>query len=489
MKFVIAQMEHETNTFSPVPTMWESFGPQGPYIGNQVVKAMSGTRTPIGAFLDLARNENAEIVTPVSGLALPSGPVDTGAYLRFCDLILEEVAKGCQAIFLDLHGAMVVKGGPVDAEGNLLEEIRKIDRNVPIAVSLDLHANVSEQMVKNCSAIAGYRTYPHIDMYETGHLVGSILLRAIREGFTPTMKLQKIPILAQTLKMDTQKGAMSEIVKITSNQEHGDVLAATFFGGFPMADVPDAGMSVVVVTNARPELADSTCKKISDLAWEKRAEFLWEDSPLDESIRKAKQIKNGPVLLIDHADNCCSGGTQDTMDVVKEALEQGLDNIGVGPIRDPEAVNILVKAGIGAKVELKVGGKMNMPSIKQKGDPLMLSGIVKNITDGQYVVTGPQFTGMTMFMGKTVVFETKQAIFVLTEKLQEPLDIGVFTSVGLNPKDKHFLILKSRMYFKPIFHPIAKATIYCNGTGVTSSDWRLFQYEKVNRPIYPLDGY
>ena len=144
MKIVIAQMEHETNTFSPVETPWESFGPDGPYIGNHAYKAMKNTRTPIGAFIDVAEKVNAEIVTPVAGFAYPSGPVAGAAYDQFCDLIIDDVKQGCDLIMLDLHGAMVVNGRTLDGEGTLLAKIRGITPTTPIAISLDLHANITE---------------------------------------------------------------------------------------------------------------------------------------------------------------------------------------------------------------------------------------------------------------------------------------------------------------------------------------------------------
>ena len=487
MKFLIAQMEHETNTFSPVPTPWKSFGPNGPYLGDEVVQAMSGTKTPIGAFIELANKVNADISTPVAGLALPSGPVDLQAYERICDLICSAAKLGCDAIFLDLHGAMVVKNGPLDGEGNLLHRLKDINPEVPIAVSLDLHANVTDLMVNNCDVIAGYKTYPHIDMFETGFLAGSILIDALKGKIKPVMVWKNSPILAHTLKMDTDKGAMREYVGLAKKLETGEVLAASAFGGFPMADIPSAGMSSVVVTNGDKELGASTCNKIMNFAWENRTRFIWRDIPLKTALSKAAKFEKGPVLLIDHSDNCASGGTQDTMDVLKSALDYNLEQIGVGPVRDPEAVKTLIQAGKGNEVSLEIGGKIDMPAIKKKGEPLQLTGFVKNITSGEYIVTGPQFTGMKMFMGNTVLFETDRAEIVITERLQEPWDLGVFTSVGLNPTKKRYLILKSRMYFKPIFSAMATEIIYCDGSGVTSSDWKLFDYKNVRRPIYPLD--
>ena len=487
MKFVIAQMEHETNTFSPVPTPWESFGPNGAYLGAEAYRAMKGTRTPIGAFIDLAEKEKAEIVTPVAGFAYPSGPVDPAAYDRFCDVICDAVAKGCDAIFLDLHGAMVVKGRTGDGEGTLLEKVRAAAPNTPIAVSLDLHANVTETMVANCDVIAGYKTYPHIDMYETGELAGSILLRYLKGEVKPVMVWGNVPILAQTLKMNTDEGAMKDYANAAHQVQRDGALAASAFGGFPMADIPQAGMSTIVITDGDRAAAETARDYILSVAWSQKEGFIWHDEPLEQAISNAKQMSEGPILLLDHPDNCATGATQDTMHVLKEALRQGLSDIAVGPIRDPEAVDILIKAGVGAQVTLPIGGKMDMPAINRKGEPLELTGVVRAITDGEYTITGPQFTGVRAMMGRTVVFATDAAEIVITERLQEPWDRGVFTSVGIDPTRKKYLLLKSRMYFRPVFLPIAKNAVYCDGVGVGSSDWTMFNYEHLRRPIYPLD--
>ena len=191
------------------------------------VVIVAAKRTPIGAFIDLAEKENADIVTPVAGFAYPSGPVDGAAYDRFCDLICDEAAKGCDAIMLDLHGAMVVQDRTMDGEGTLLEKVRTVAPKTPIAVSLDLHANVTDTMVSNATVIAGYKTYPHIDMYETGELAGGILLRAMKGEIKPIMVWGNVPILAQTLKMNTSEGAMKDYAEAAQQAEREGALAAS----------------------------------------------------------------------------------------------------------------------------------------------------------------------------------------------------------------------------------------------------------------------
>jgi microcystin degradation protein MlrC len=242
MRVVIAQMQHETNTFSPVPTPWEAFGKNGPWIGREAFEAAEGTRVPMAAFLDLARKERAQIVTPVAAWANPSGPVDGEAYDRICGLICDAVRAGCDAVFLDLHGAMVVEGRTDDGEGTLLERIRAIAPRTPIAVSLDLHANVTDRMVRNCTVIAGYKTYPHVDGYESGELAGSMLWRHLRGEIAPVMAWGNRPLLAHTLRQNTDEGAMRDFVNAARAAERNGMLAASAFGGFQLADIHDAGV-------------------------------------------------------------------------------------------------------------------------------------------------------------------------------------------------------------------------------------------------------
>ncbi|PWT73697.1 MAG: microcystin degradation protein MlrC [Proteobacteria bacterium] len=345
-------------------------------------------------------------------------------------------------------------------------------------------------MVRNCDAIAGYKTYPHVDGYESGHLAGSIVLRQLKGEVNPVMAWDNVPLLAQTLRQNTDESPMKDCVDAARLAEKNGLLAATAFGGFQMADIPEAGLSVVTVADGDQRAADANCKAILDIAWRNKESFIYRGEPLAQAIARAKVLAEqtgGPILLLDHADNCASGANQDTMYVLREALRQGLSRMAVGPVRDPEAVDTMVRAGVGATVTLKVGGKMDMPAIDTKGQPLELTGTVRAITDGEYTITGPQFQGMRCYMGRTVVLDTGSAEIVVTERNQEPWDRGIFTSVGIDPATKRFLLLKSRMYFRPVFLPIAKGMVFCDAPGVGSSDWTLFQYKKLRRPIYPLD--
>ena len=487
MRLLIAMMKHETNSFSPIATPWQRFVDWGAFHGAEVVKAYRGTAMPIGAYIDLAEAAGAEIVSPIAAEAMPSGTVSAEAYRRLTDPILEAVARGgIDAAMLDLHGAMVAEDTP-DGEGTLLERIRALAPGLPIAVTCDLHANLTEKMVANCTALIGYKTYPHVDMHQVGRQVGRILLDALDGKVKPVMAWGNRPILAQTLRMGTDDEPMKGLVDAARAAERGPILAATVFGGFPLADMPDAGLSAIVVADGDAMAAAETCDRLLDQAWRQKEDFIYRHEPLAEAIGRARKLDGGPVLLLDHADNCGSGGTQDVMTVIAEVLRQDLPDVAVAAVWDPAAVEEMARAGVGSTVTLSLGGKTDMPSIGLAGTPLTVTGKVKLVSDGEWVCRGPMYTGVTVKMGKTAVLQVGSVEIVVVSRHHEPWDLGVFTSVGIDPRTKRYLVLKSRIHYRAGFAPIGTATITCDGDGVTTSNNDLLKFDRLRRPLFPLD--
>jgi len=280
---------------------------------------------------------------------------------------------------------------------------------------------------------------------------------------------------------------MRGLIAMANAAEASGLLDVSVFGGFPLADIPRPGVSVVVVADGDAAEAAAARDRLLAAAWERRADFVYRSEPLEASVARAKGLGEGPIILVDHADNCASGGTQDTMAVIAEAMRQGLDDVAVFAVRDPWAVGEMIAAGVGARVTLPLGGKVAMPAIGRAGEPLEVSGRVRAITDGEFTVTGPMATGTRAHMGRTAVLDTGRIEIVVCERNHEPWDLGCLRSVGIEPTTKRYLMLKSRIHFRAGFAPIAKHIVECDGVGVTSSDYGLFRFEKLIRPTYPLD--
>ena len=491
MRFVMATIQHETNTFSPIVTPLASFAigrPDGvPMSGLEAVNILRGTNKPLSAFIDLAEEERAEIVLAVAAEAAPSGPVSDEAFNKMADDVCDALKKGCDALFLDLHGAMVTESYD-DGEGELLSRVRKIAPELPVAVALDFHTNMSPAIAQNATTIAGYRTYPHVDTYECGMRCGRTLVQALKGQVKPKIVWGTRPMLTHTLcqltSVEPLKGIMESAI---AAEKGGNVLNASVFGGFPLADIPFVGFSSVIVADDNTAAAEQLRNALLDMAWDRRAEFVFEVEPLSESIARAKTLEGGPIVLVDHADNVFSGGTQDVMDTVAEALAQGLSDMAVGPIWDPESVGHMIEAGVGKEVSLLLGGKTDMPSIDLKGQSLEVHGTVRRITDGRYTVTCPMDTGVVLNHGPSAVLDTGGVEILVCSERMEAFDLGVFRHAGIEPTAKRYLLIKSRHHFRAGFEPIAAHIVYLAGSGVTSSDHSLFQFNKIPRPIYPVD--
>ena len=488
MKVVIAQMKHETNTFSPVPTPLARFARGGgvPPEGRDAYAAFKGTGAAIAAFFDLAEAAGAQMVIPIAANAWPSGPVEDAAFEHIAGRICAAVAAGCDAILLDLHGAMVTQSLD-DGEGELLARIRRIAPRVPIGVALDMHTNLFPAMVDNATVIAGYQTYPHVDVYETGMRAGEAVFALLAGKSAPVMAWGNRPMLPHVMRQASEDSPNRELQARCREMEREGALAASLFVGFPHADIPYAGLSALVVTDADPALARRCCDELLDLAWRERDAFVYRIEPLAQSLARAKTHKEGPVVLLDHYDNAASGGTMDTMAVLGGILEAGLEDVAAFAIYDPAAVQAMMRAGIGAELTLPLGGKLAMPSIDRKGEPLAVSGRVKLISDGRFRNRGPMGRGEHMDMGPTAVFDTGKVEIVVISRHQEPNDYACLLSVGIAPEAKRFLMLKSRVHWRAGFEPIAKAIVECAGVGVCTSDYSMLGFKRVRRPVFPLD--
>jgi microcystin degradation protein MlrC len=493
MRLLIAMMKHETNTFSPVPTPLARFGHgPGPLYGDAAIRAYRGTGSGLGAYLDLAAREGADIVLPIAASAPPSRPVDDSAFEHIAAAICDAVAKGgYDGIMLDLHGAMVTESVE-DGEGELLRRIRAIDPETPIAVSLDMHANLYDAIVDNATVVTGYRTYPHIDTYETAKRAGEILLRAMRGEIRPVMAWGNVPMLPHVMRQGSDDHPNKELQARCGTMTGEGALAASLFTGFPHADITNAGLSAVIVTDGDRDLAERLRDELLDRAWVEREAFVYQLEPLDQSLTRAKEIAppaagEGPIVLLDHYDNCASGGTMDTTIVLGAILREGLENVAAFAVYDPAAVQQAIAAGIGSEITLSIGGKMKMPQIPGESPPLSVTGTVKTISNGRFRNKGPMGRGVQMDMGPSVVLDTGKVEIVLISRHVEPNDLNCFLSLGIDPMQKRYVMLKSRVHWRAGLGNLAKAVVDCAGIGVCTSDYSQLTFKNVRRPIYPLD--
>jgi microcystin degradation protein MlrC len=472
----------------------------GPLYGEAAIAAYRGTGSGLGAYLDLAAREGAEVVLPIAAGAPPSRPVEDAAFEHIAGVICDAVAKGgpngaYDGIMLDLHGAMVTESLE-DGEGELLHRIRAIDPKTPIAVAYDMHANLYDAMIANATVVSGYRTYPHIDTYDTAKRAGEVLLQAMRGEVRPVIAWGNVAMLPHVMRQGSDDHPNQElqarVAAMSTPGAQGGALIASLFTGFPHADISNAGLSAVVVTDGDRALAERLRDELLGQAWGDCEDFVYRLEPLEESLARAKALPppvagEGPIVLLDHYDNCASGGTMDTTAVLAAILSEGLENVAAFAIYDPEAVQQAITAGIGAEVSLAIGGKLAMPQIPGDSRPLAVTGTVKTISSGRFRNQGPMGRGVLVDMGPSVVIDTGKVEIALISRHVEPSDLNCLLALGIDPLQKRYVMLKSRIHWRAGLGKLAKAVVECAGIGVCTSDYSQLTFKNVRRPIYPLD--
>ena len=339
--------------------------------------------------------------------------------------------------------------------------------------------------------VAGYQTYPHVDMYGTGRRAGEALLRLIKGEVRPTTAWGRVPMLPHVMRQGTADEPNRSLQARCKAIEAEGALCASLFVGFPHADITNAGLSVVITTDNDMARAEAYRDELLNAAWAQREAFVYQLEPLAQSVARAKALADGPdagpVFLLDHCDNAASGGTMDTTAVLAEILRQELDDVAAFGIFDPRAVQRCIAAGIGASLTLPIGGKLAMPMCPLASEPLEVTGRVRTLFDGRYRAKGPMSAGTQQDMGHAAVLDTGRVQIVLFSRHVEPFDVNTLLALGIDPTQKRYVMLKSRIHWRAGMAQLARAVVECAGVGVCPSDYSQHRFERVRRPIYPLD--
>ncbi|HEV2128590.1 MAG TPA: M81 family metallopeptidase [Thermomicrobiales bacterium] len=494
MRIVTGGIAQETNTFQRAPTTLADFCRPGFGIvarGTEILE-LEDTGTVYGGVIAEAKASNVELIPTLYAEVMPGGRVNRDAF----DVLSEEMLSGIRAaapvdgVLLVLHGAMALEDED-DAEGLLIGKVRElVGPEVPIIASLDLHTNLSDAMVEGADALVGYKQYPHTDMRETGRQALQVLAARVGNVVQPVMAHTRLPLIApnQTMVTTWQSPLKTAIDRARHMEQQPDVLAATVLGGFAFADVPFAGVATIVVTNGDADLARSYADELAAICWNQRDDFTVRPVPVSDATSEAMAAPDGSVyVLADIADSGASGTASDGTAVLKGLLDAGARSAAVAQIKDPEAVAACIEAGVGSRVALRIGGKQD----DLHGPPLEVRGMVRLIHEGSFVLAGPMEAGTVSSRGRTVVLEIggRGGIEVqLTETRGHPCDLNHFRAFGIEPTERRILVLKSAVHFRAAFEPIATKVIEVDAPGISSPRLTSFDYQRLQRPIYPLDS-
>jgi len=481
----VGSIWHESNTFSPIKTDLKCFEEYELLFDNDILDYHRGRKnTEIGGVLEVAENKHIEVIPTVSASAITSGPVTTAAFKFLEQNLLERIRKAKQQIdgvLLVLHGAMVTEDLD-DPEGYLLHRTREIvGRNIPIGATLDHHANVSGQMVENADFLIGYRTHPHIDQGEVGQQAANIMSFLIENKVKPTMRMRKVPALFSGESSPKPRAKLVQRVEELERRE--EILSASFFIGYSLADIKEVGPCAVVVTREDKQLAEFETDRLAQLMWDLRDKFALETLTIDKGIDRALATSGRPILFIDMGDCFWAGGGGDVPFFLQSFIKRGVKNAVIAAIVDPGVVDECIRTGVGRRLTVSIGGKIDRINAK----PIMVTGTVKVISEGKYWGKDIQLTEKEINMGPTTVLDVNGIEVVIVSKRTSIHDPAMLRSLNIEPKDKKIIVLKDGLINLVTYKSIAKETIFFNSPGFANWDFHKRSYEKIPRPIFPLD--
>ena len=478
----------ETNTFSPHPATVDDYKNYEFYEGEKVLDANRGISTEIGGYIDvLEKNPDVELIGAYHANTIPRGPITREAFDYFVELYLDHYRKATAEAPIDgllfaFHGAMVVEDYE-DGEGEFLRRVRAVvGPDMPIILTLDFHANITEEMVTLSNAMFTARYYPHTDFFDRGVDAAHLMEKMLFEGARPIPCFKRIPLIYPH--MGTGTGPLKTLIPKLLSESDADpaVYGVYFIAGFCRSDISVQGSCIYALTENDAAKAKALCDKYYADVMEHLPEYKMDFPEPAKAVRDAMEF-DGLTVLIDGADNPGSGLMGDATEIIHELLRQGATNVGIAAVADPETVKQAFEAGVGATIHVRLGGKSS-PLV---GAPVEVDAKVLHLSDGEVVLTGPMSTGMTRHCGPSATLEFNGIKCVVVTKRNQTHDEQMFRYNGVEPLDLHIIVLKTIVHFRAAYEKIADRIVVLDLPNLTPIDDTKIEFKHVTRPIYPLD--
>ncbi len=496
-RIAIGGFQHETNTFAPSKADYAAFeaggGWPGVQYGESLFGAVEGANIPAAGAIQALRALGHDVAATAWAAASPSAHVTADAFERIGEGIVSGLrqASPLDGVYLDLHGAMVVDTYD-DGEGELLRRVREaVGPRVPVVASLDLHANVTRAMVERADALVAYRTYPHVDMADTGARAARLLDRMLREGSRPSGGYHALDFLtgipSQCSFIEPCKTLYEELGRLESNS--ASVLS--FTPGFPMADFAECGMAVFGYGFDQRQVAVAV-ERLHGAVADSEKNFAMELHEAPDAVRRARArgVPGAPVVLADTQDNPGAGGNGDTTGLLRTLIEQRAEEAVLGMLIDPASALRAHEVGQGSRAVFGLGGLSRIP-----GDaPLAGEFTVERLGDGRFTCTGPMFKGFRMKLGPMALLRSRAAPgvrVVLASRKCQAADQEMFRHLGVEPRQSRIVALKSSVHFRADFEPIASEVLVVKAPGPALADPAEFRWTKLRkgvrlRPLGPV---
>jgi len=491
MRIASGGIHHESNTYSAISTTLDDFikySNCGPTItGKEILfKKYRETNTPHGGYIDACKDRKVELIPLIHACASPSGIITERAFQTILGWFLDRLKQTLptDGLLLDLHGAMVTEK-QIDPEGFFLQATRELVGNdLPIIVTLDLHANITQKMADLSTIIIGYDTYPHVDQYERGYEAATLLIQIIEGKITPVQIYRQLPLITlppmQCTLLNPMKFIFTHLHGIEKNPE---IMTATISMGFPFADIQDAGVSVLVTSNGSKNLAAEKSDEIAKLLWSSRKKLEPVLTPIEDVINFVKERpKNELTIFADGSDNPGGGAPSDGTIALQSLVDANFESL-VAVIYDPETALQAHTAGVGRTINAKIGDKTD----SNHGTPVHTTAYVKTLSDGRFIHYGPHSHGVEKSLGLTATLKIGNVEVIVSSERQQCLDREILHISGIEPSHKRLIVLKSAVHFRADFNKVATHIFDGDTPGIHRPDFNMFEYKKLRRPIYPLD--
>ena len=479
----VAGFQHETNTFAPSKATLDDFRHGGGWPpltrGAGVPDVVAGANIPLAGFIAAARGAGHRVAPLIWANATPSAHVTREAFEHIAGALIEELKRAppVDAVYLDLHGAMVAEHFD-DGEGEILRRVREVvGPRVAVVASLDLHANVSRAMIDRAEALVAYRTYPHIDMADTGRRAAAVLDAILAAGEGPKKAFRQVPYLIPLTAQCTLIDPARAIYARLANIERDTGASLSFAPGFPAADIADCGPSVFGYCDDGSKAARAVAT-LADLVETYEGAFEPGLVSAEEGVRRAIAMTEPggpPVVLADTQDNPGAGGNGDTVGLLEAMIRLRAEDAVLGLLVDPSAAKQAHEAGLGAELEFSLGAKSGLPDHR----PLVGRFKVDHVGDGNFVCSGPFYGGFKMRLGPMAALRRDGVTVVVSTKKVQAADQEMFRHLGIEPARQRVLGLKSSVHFRAHFQPIAREVLVVASPGPNPADTATLEWRKL----------
>ena len=488
MRIATGGILHETSTFATGHTAAGDFQTGiGFARGRELFEKFRGANFCCGGFIDGAAKHDFELLPLLWAFAFPAGTIERAAFDALLGELLDglrrEMAGGVDGVLLDLHGAMVVDGID-DGDGEVIAAVREVvGADCPIVVTTDLHSNHTQRRVAVADAIIGYDTYPHIDMAERGREAADLIVRAIRREVRPVAAIRQLPLFWSAACQVTAHPPIDEAFRrLHELERRPGMLTATIATGFPWADVPEMGASVIAVADGDRGLAQAAADELGDWIWQRRADWYRPPPTVREALAAGEAAGRFPIMLADMADNTGGGAPGDSTEVLRTMIELDLQDALLLYMVDPDVAQQAHAAGAGARLQVSLGGK----SDPRQGSPLSLEVEVVALSDGRFRYDGPMYAGTSGDLGTSAWLRHRGVNIVVVSVRMQPLDQAFARSLGIDCGRMRYIAVKSAVHFRSGFERLGGSIYNINAAAIHTHDFSQLPYRR-RRPMYPID--